>query len=96
MSWSKRFDDPIVLPDGAKLATLRDAVAHLGKTIPKSDHDMPSVTTAAECLTLAAEHGGPIEFARIATLKALNRHTVREFTDRKATHWGRRKLKREE
>jgi hypothetical protein len=31
---------------------------------------MPSVTTAAELLTLAAEHGGPIEVARIATLQA--------------------------
>jgi hypothetical protein len=68
VSWSKCFYDPIVLSDG-KLATLRRAIGHLG-TIPKSDHDMPSVTTAAECLTLAAEHGAPIEFARIATLQA--------------------------
>jgi len=45
VSWSQRFDEPIVLPDGAKLATLREAVAHLGKVIPKSDHDMPSVAT---------------------------------------------------
>jgi hypothetical protein len=96
VSWSKRFDEPIELPDGARLATLREAVAYLGKVIPKSDHDMPSVTTAAECLSLAAEHGGPVEFARIATLQALNRYSVREFTDRKAAHWGRRKLKREE
>ena len=72
-------------------------MAHLGKVIPKSDHDMPSVTTAAELLTLAAEHGGPIEFARIATFKALNRHRVREFdSDRKETHWGRRKLVRDQ
>ena len=57
---------------------------------PKSDHDMPSVTTAAELLTLAAERGGPIEFARIATLKALNRHRVRQFTGRKDPSWRRR------
>jgi hypothetical protein len=96
VSWSQRFDEPIILPNGAKLRTLRDAIAHLGKVIPKSDHDLPSVTTAAECLSLAAEHGGPVEFARIATLQALNRHSVREFTDQKATHWGRRKLRRDE
>jgi hypothetical protein len=96
VSWSQRFDDPIVLPDGAKLATLRDAIAHLGKVIPKSDHDMPSVTTAAECLSLAAEHGGPIEFARIATLQALNRRQVRAFTEGKDPHWGRRRLRRDE
>jgi hypothetical protein len=32
------------------------------------------VLTAAEFPTSAAEHGGSIEFARIATLRALNRH----------------------
>lgn len=97
MSWSRRFAEPIVLPGGAQLRTLREAVAHLSKVVPKSDHDMPSVTTAAQLLTLAAEHGAPIEFARIATLQALNRHRVREFaSDRKATHWGRRKLVRDQ
>jgi hypothetical protein len=30
-----RFAEPIMLADGAKLATLRDAIAHLGKAIPK-------------------------------------------------------------
>ena len=88
MSWSLRFAEPIVLPDGAKLATLREAVAHLSKVIPKSDHAMPSVATAAELLTLAAEHRGPVEFARIATLQALNRHHVRQFSGRKDPHWG--------
>jgi hypothetical protein len=67
MSWSLRFAEPIVLENGAKLTTLREAVTHLGKAVPKSDHDMPAVRTAAEMLTSAAEHGGPVEFARIAT-----------------------------
>jgi hypothetical protein len=90
-----RFAEPIVLEDGVKLTTLRDAIAHLGKVIPKSDHDMPAVLAAAE-MTNAAEHGGPVEFARIGTLQALNRHAARVFnTDRKGTHWGRRKLKRD-
>jgi len=40
---------------------------------------MPAVLTAAEMLTSAAEHGGPVEFARIVTLQALNRHVVRTF-----------------
>jgi hypothetical protein len=96
VSWSLRFAEPIVLPDGARLATLREAVAHLVETIPARERQLPVVLTAAELLTMAAEQGGPIEFARIATLQALNRHTVRELTDRKATHWGRRKLKRQE
>jgi hypothetical protein len=96
VSWSLRFAAPIVLEDGVKLTTLRDAIVHLGKVIPKSDHDMPAVLTAAEMLTKAAEHGGPVEFARIGTLQALNRHAVRVFnSDRKGTHWGSRKLKRD-
>jgi hypothetical protein len=46
VSWSLRFAEPIVLSDGPKLATLRDAIAHLSKTIPKSDHRTPAVRNA--------------------------------------------------
>ena len=97
MSWSLRFAEPIVLADGAKLATLRQAIAHLVKTVPAAERGSPAILTAAEFLTNAAEHGGPVEFARIATLQALNRHVARVInSDRKETHWGRRKLKRDE
>ena len=96
MSWSLRFAEPIMLADGAKLATLRQAIAHLVKTVPPTERGSPAVLTAAEMLTNAAEHGGPVEFARIGTLQALNRHTVRVFNpDRKETKWGRRKLARD-
>jgi hypothetical protein len=97
VSWSLRFAEPIVLPDGAKLATLRESIAHLVKTVPADERGSPTVLTAAEMLTNAAEYGHPAEFARIATLQALNRHAVRGFNpDRKETHWERRKLKRDE
>jgi hypothetical protein len=44
----------------------------------------------------AAEHHGPVEFARIATLQAINRHVERVFDpSRKEKHWGRRKLARD-
>jgi hypothetical protein len=40
--------------------------------------------------------GGVFSFARIGVMRALNRHVVREFNpDRKDTHWGQRKLKRD-
>jgi hypothetical protein len=39
MSWGLRFDEPIVLPDGKKLSTLREAIAYLSKVVPASDHD---------------------------------------------------------
>ena len=59
MSWDSRFAEPIELPSGVRLASLRDAIVHLVNTVPSS------------------ERGGPIEFARIATLRALNRHVER-------------------
>jgi hypothetical protein len=97
MSWDQRFFEPIVLPDGVKLASLRDAIVHLVNTIPSSERAMPIVLTAAELITSAAEHGGPIEFARIATLRAINRHVERLFDpSRKEAHWGKRKPKREQ
>jgi hypothetical protein len=40
-------------------------------------------------ITSAAERGGPIEFARIATLRAINRNVERIFDpSRKDHHWG--------
>jgi hypothetical protein len=46
--WLREFDDPIQTPDGTLLHTLREAVAYLAKTVPKSERDLPAVTTAAE------------------------------------------------
>ena len=49
-----------------------------------------------EALILVATSGGPTMFARIGIMRALNRHVEREFNpDRKDTHWGKRKLKRD-
>ena len=96
MSWDQHFAEPIVLKDGSKLATLRDAIAHLAKLIPQAERNMPEILTASGLLTNAAEHGGPVEFARIATLQAINRHVGRVFdASRKDHHWGRRKRKRD-
>jgi len=98
VSWSIRFAEPIVLEDGSKLAlaTLRDAIRHLAQLIPKPEGDMLKVLTASDLLTQAAEHDGPVEFARIATLQVINRHVERVFDpSRKDTHWGMRKLKRD-
>jgi len=96
--WQRRFDDPIDAPDGTRLNTLREAVAYLAKTIPKSERNMPAVTTAAEMLTYAAEREIAWVFlARVATRKAIHRHEVRQFNPgAKDHHWGKRKLKRDE
>ena len=43
MSWSRRFEEPIELPDGRKLKTLADAMAWLAK-------EMDKVQAAAYCV----------------------------------------------
>jgi hypothetical protein len=96
--WQREFEDPMPLPDGTLLRTLREAVAYLAKTVPKAEFDMPAVTTAAAMLTNAAERESAwMFFARAATLQAIRRNEVRVFnSDRKDHHWGKRKLKRDQ
>jgi hypothetical protein len=53
--WQREFDDPVPLPAGTQLRTLREAVEYLAKAIPKAERDMPEVLRAAEMLTNAAE-----------------------------------------
>jgi hypothetical protein len=57
VSWSKRFDEPIKLPDGTTLRTLRDAVQYLAKTVPKAEQKDEKVIIAADHLTRSAEQG---------------------------------------
>jgi hypothetical protein len=45
---------------------------------------------------MLCSRGGDTMLARIGVMWALNRHFVREFTDRKDHHWGKRKLKRDQ
>ena len=95
MSWDQQFFDPIELPKGKKLVTLRDAATYITK-LPKAEHDAEEWQAAMEALLLVAESGGPTMFARIGVMRALNRHLERDFNpSRKDTHWGRRKLARD-
>jgi hypothetical protein len=59
VSWSLRFAEPIVLEDGVKLTTLREAIAHLVKSISAAERHMPVVLTAAEMLTNIAARSSP-------------------------------------
>jgi hypothetical protein len=72
--WSKRFDEPNVLDDGKTLTTLRAAIEYLAKTVPKAEHNHPSVLTASDHLTRSAEQNYPMFFARAATPEAIDRH----------------------
>jgi hypothetical protein len=48
-SWKREFEDPIPLPDGTHLKTLREAISYLAKAVPISERDTPAVTTSGQC-----------------------------------------------
>jgi len=58
VSSSRRFDEPLLLPDGRKHRTVREAINWLAKEI---------------CVTQAAVHGGPMLFAQMGMLQAIHR-----------------------
>jgi hypothetical protein len=70
MSWSLEFDEPIALPAGRELRTLRDAGYHL-IALPASEAELARWQLAAGCVLSAAERRGPVMLARIAMVKAL-------------------------
>jgi hypothetical protein len=65
-----------VLDDGTVLTTLRQAIEYLAKTVPKAEHNHPSVLTSSDHLTRSAERNYPMSFARAATLQAIRRLTT--------------------
>jgi hypothetical protein len=95
MPWSRAFEDPISLPRGRQLVTLEEAAGYIMK-LPKAEGDLPEWQAATEALLMAAEDHGPLMHARIGVLRALNRKIERTLSDRKDSHWGKRKLKRDE
>ena len=96
LSWSTPFHEPIPLPDGSQIVTLEDAAKYIQK-LPEAEQALDVWQFAVEMMINAADKGWPLMMANIAFLKALNRNVVREFkTDRKETHWGKRKLKRDQ
>jgi hypothetical protein len=92
--WKRPFEDPIPLPNGRKLVTLKDAATYI-TSLPKKEADLPEWQAAIEALMLCSRGGDPM-LARIGVMRALNRHVERVFNpDRKDTHWGKRKLARD-
>jgi len=96
LPWSTPFDEPIPLPNGRWLLTLKDAADYIMK-LPEDEHAAPDWQVAMEALILIAEKGGATMLARIAVMRALNRHVEQVFNpDLKMPHWGKRKLKRDQ
>jgi hypothetical protein len=91
------FRGSIILPRGRQLVTLQAAAGYIMK-LPKAEQKLPVWETATEAsLIMAAKGRGPLLHARVGVLKALNRNVERVFnSELKETHWGKRKLKRDQ
>lgn len=71
MSWTRRLDPPIVLPEGRKLVTLRDAAEYV-LTLPEDVQQQPAWQHAADALRNAAEREVAwMWFARPAMMRAI-------------------------
>jgi hypothetical protein len=79
--WSREFDEPIAVPDGGTLVTLRDAADYI-TALPDEEAALPEWQAAIEALMLVADLGGPTMFARMGMMRALNRHHVGSSTRR--------------
>jgi hypothetical protein len=63
--------------------------------LPKGEHTAPEWQDAMQALMLVAR--GPTMLARIGVMRALHRNVERLFnSDRTETHFGKRKLKRDQ
>jgi len=56
--WSRKYDEPIPLPKGRQLITLKDAGTYITK-LPKAEHTAAEWQAAMEALILVATQGGP-------------------------------------
>ena len=86
--WSRQFDDPIPVPDGRQLLTLKDAASYIMK-LPKAEQNLEEWQTATGCLIGTAEGRDFLLHARIGVLRALNRNAERTLTGRTEMHWGK-------
>jgi hypothetical protein len=71
--WSRKFNEPIPLPKGRQLVTLKDAGEYITK-LPKAEHTAAEWQTAMKSLMLVATSGGPTMLARIGIMRALHRN----------------------
>jgi hypothetical protein len=86
-NWSRAFDDPIPLPDGGELHTLRDAGNYIAG-LPKREHDAFAWRAAIEALMLVVEHGGDTMLPRIGIMRALYpREVARTPRKKRATKY---------
>ena len=60
--WSRKFEDPITLPNSKTLVTLKNAADYIVK-LPKAEQKHEKWQVAIEALIMAAEGRGPLMHA---------------------------------
>ena len=70
MSWDRPFAQPVPLPEGPPAQTLRDAADYIRK-LPQSERDCREWQLAFQMLIDAAEDRGPVLFAGMGIVRAL-------------------------
>jgi hypothetical protein len=66
--WSRAFDEPIPLPKGKALVTLRDAASYI-MALPGKTRQSDEWQAAIEALLMAAEDRGPLMHAQIGMMR---------------------------
>lgn len=97
-NWKRRFDDPILLPDGRKLKTLDDARRYLTTfNLPRDVAKKLMLANALRTVLGAADGTDLMMHARIAIGRWVHRDDPpKEFdTTRKSPSWAKKKLKRD-
>jgi hypothetical protein len=98
--WDSEFFAPIQVPGSRKkLVTLRDAVKYM-TSLPREEQNAEHWRPAATLPAIIGERGGCMFFAERAVAFGL-RKGVKDAPpepdpSRKTTHWGKRKLKRDQ
>jgi hypothetical protein len=69
--WQRKFDDPIPVPKGESLLTLKDAAKYV-VALPAKTSAREPWQFAMQMLIDAADRGGIVMLARIVMLRALN------------------------
>jgi hypothetical protein len=85
VSWQQFFLDPIELPDGRVLRSLRDAGEFI-QSLPKATHERPEWRKAVEALIRVVENDGDTRLVRLGIMRALGarKPTPRRKTVRKS------------
>jgi hypothetical protein len=74
MSWDRPFPQPVPLPKGPPAQTLRHAAEYI-RSLPPPERERQEWRLAIQMLIDAAEDRGPMLFARMGIVRALEANT---------------------